>query len=451
MRFYLLALACSALLLASQALVELSALVSTRKLAQELDAANQRGDDIDQEMNRLRSAVIGKRSEDNTLAILARIEQAAATETNDGARQVKLLCAALSTYGLLVKSEPLSGPYLVNWANVRQILSKIECREEYTSGDASAVVALARKNDPTNISVTFAAAQLALWNGNRDQALDLFRTALELGTGASAQMEHYILQAISTPQDMLRVIPGRFPYVLRWSKLVLEGHPERQSEYRHVLATLQQGAISHSLEDLKSEQVSKEIVNDWLSGLSDLVADSATRQLLDQTIAQQISDRAADTRAWRDYLRQRSNYVNLSIVSGMRLNDTQPQKSALASWGRRGALSLDENFTSIGAYIAKDQSLHFLQLQAFNSKSHIDPAELHIRISDDNENWRELEVQPSVRKISTGARELLVFEFQGLQTRYLKVTFERPIRRAQFNAALPQLLTLYGNSMREEE
>ena len=73
-----------------------------------------------------------------------------------------------------------------------------------------------------------------------------------------------------------------------------------------------------------------------------------------------------------------------------------------------------------------------------------------MRISSDNQNWREPESEPVVRKLNGATRELLVFEYQGLEARYVKVTFERPVRREQFSAPLALILTLYGNSLREE-
>ena len=450
MRVYLLVLACAAVIVAAQATSELRGILLTRALSDKLDSANKIGDDVDQELAALSAAVVGHDWEQSSLEILARIKQASAVETTDGARQVKLLCGALAAYGALVKSEPTSGPYLINWANVRQMLSSIECREQLTSGNVSDVVALARKSDPTSVSVTFAAAQLALWDRKHSEALALFHAALELGTGASAQMERYILKAIRTPQDLLEVIPARFPHALRWSALVLEGHPERAIEYRQALAQLQQSAIARALEDLRSNQVSLEIVQNWLLALLDLAADSPTRQLLDRSLVQEASDRSADQRAFRDYLRDRSKYATLAQVVGLRLNDSQPQRGTLSGWGRRGALSFDQNFTSVGAFVGEQQSIHFIQLQAAKLDARIDPAEVHVRVSVDNQNWRDPETEPVVRRLNTPTRELVIFEFQGLVAPYIKVTFERPVRRATFNSPLAQMLTLYGNSLRED-
>ena len=448
MRAYLLLLACAAVALAGQASIELRAVLSTRALAEQLDRANQHGDNVDREIAELRAALVSNAAENNTLQTLARIEQSSATETSDGARQVKFLCSALSTYGELIQDEPLSGPYLVNWANVRQILSSTECREKLTSGEIAQVVALARKSDPTNVAVAFAAAQLALWEGKRQEALQLFRAALDLGTGASAQMERYIVRALRSPQDLMSVIPPRFPHVLRWSQLVLDGHPERRLEYREVLAKLQQSAVTRALEELRANQVGLEIVQKWLLALFDFAADTPTRQLLDRTLSEDLNDRTSDQRALRDYLRDRAQYASLEVVAGLRLNDSQPQRGVVSSWGRRGLLTLDENYTSAGVFVGDKQSVHFVQLQALKIGTRIDPAELHIRISNDNQNWRDPDVAPILRKISTPSRDLLVYEFQGLETRYLKVTFERALRRAQFGAPLPLLITLYGNSLR---
>ena len=449
MRVYLLALACTAVLAAVQATNELRGILMTRSLAAQLDATNQRGDDVEHELAALRAAVVGHASEKSSLQILARIEQASAVETSDGARQVKLLCAALSTYGSLVRVEPTNGAYLINWANIRQILSAFECREQLTNGNVAEVVALARKSDPTSVAVAFAAAQLALWSGKRPEALVLFHTALDLGTGASGQMERYMLRAVRAPQDLLAVVPMRFPHALRWSSLLLEGHPERALEYRQALAQLQQGAIARAIEDLRANQISLEIVQNWLLALLDLAADSPTRQLIDRTLVQEASDRSADQRAFRDYLRDRSQYATLASVVGLRLNDSQPQLGALAAWGRRGALSFDQNFTSVGAFVGDKQSIRFVQLQGFKLGSRLDPSELHVRVSADNQSWRDPEIEPIVRKFDGPTRELVVFEFQGLETRYLKVTFERPLRRAQFSAPLALMFTTYGNSLRE--
>ena len=50
-------------------------------------------------------------------------------------RRLQYFCRALGNLGLAVKRQPFDSSLLVAWANLRQLLSGIECKESFTSGD----------------------------------------------------------------------------------------------------------------------------------------------------------------------------------------------------------------------------------------------------------------------------------------------------------------------------
>lgn len=376
--------------------------------------------------------------------IFSLLNQEAAGATN-GAERVRLYCEALSEIGTALHSEPANASYLMNWANVRQILgSNVQCSLPYTSGSFEAAAQLALRNDPTNVNVLFAAAQLYEWAGKNEESLARLNRTLLLSTSLKPFQTEYISSRIRTPEDAEAIIPARFPQVANWSEHVQRLNPELFRNSRAVFEKLQLAAIEESRSEYKNGSVPPEIHKQRLLSLFACAASPEVRRRLDTELAsfsRYLGDEKLTT-----YLLERGALFEAEVLEATIDSDTRPLKSVLAAWGANPEVCLDDFYTSLGFYLPQGESPKLIELHGRRLDAQLAPTVLKVLVSDDNQNWSELEGNVTVSSAQFGDSKLVAIHPNSRYYKYWKINFSSSLRSRAFCNSAQRMLTVYRST-----
>lgn len=378
---------------------------------------------------------------------LALAEKSRGDQTDEMGERIRWYCRALSSFGQALKYRPQQSDYLMNWANVRQILGDLTCEEELTTGSYQDAIILALKSDPNNNAVLFSAGLLYLWADARGAAFELFKRLLTLGTTVSSAQEDYIFEQLRDPQELKLVVPPRFPQVGRWSRRLWALNPERKQAFRPVLAPLQLTALKRTQQELESGAIPGKLHLERLMGLWSVAATEKVRQELDRQLEHYYRIMGASELA--GYFKLRSQLEQLAVVKAVRYSDTRPLHGSLVRWNEIGRVNLDTFYQTIGFYLPEGSVLKLIELQAFKGDAAEVISQLKVLVSENNRDWVELgplEVTRSWHKV--GDQKLLALTPQSRYFKYWKIHYGSATRLNQFGAALDNLLNLYGRAPR---
>lgn len=371
-----------------------------------------------------------------------------ASETTNPAERVRLYCEALSEIGAAVRAEPANAAYLINWANIRQILGRsVECSLPYTGGEFEAAAHAALLKDPSNVNVLFASAQLFDWAGKSEESSKNLNRTLLLATSLKPFQAEYVASRLRTPRDVEAILPARFPQIAAWSERVQIANPDLFRVATPSFEKLQLAAIDDSLAEFKSGKLPGENHRQRLMSLFASAATSSVRRRLDAELAAYAREQGDEVLT--PYLMERGALFEAAVLDAAAGSDTRPLKSVLADWGGNPELCLDEFYASLGFYLPEGESPKLIELQGRRRDAQITPASLKILVSDDNQSWSELQGSVEISSVQFGDSKIVAIHPHSRYFKYWKINFSSSARTRSFCNSAQRMLTVYRSSPAE--
>ncbi|MBN8550541.1 MAG: hypothetical protein J0M12_14595 [Deltaproteobacteria bacterium] len=365
-----------------------------------------------------------------------------ASEETNPAQRMRLYCEALSEMGEALQSEPANATYLINWANVRQLLgNSVECSLPFTTGDYDAAAQRALRDDPANINVLFSAAQIYGWAGKDEESLRSLNRMLLLAVSPKPYQVEYIASRLRTPQDVQAVIPARFPQIAAWSARLQQEKPDLFRNSQSVLEKLQLAAIDAALAEYRAGQIAPNIYRQRLLSLPGVVASPVVRRRLDSELAS-FSKSIGDDQL-TPYLLKRGALDETAVLDASIASDTRPLKSVLTNWGSNADMCLDDFYGSIGFYLPVGSSPKLIELRGKRKDAVIPSNMIKVLVSDDNQTWAELEGSLVIGSITFGDTKIVTIEPNSRYFKYWKINFASSAHTRSFCNSAQELITVY--------
>ncbi len=373
---------------------------------------------------------------------LSKVYREIAADEKDQNSRIDNYCKSLSALGRALKYEPFRATYLVNWANTRQLLGRVVCKEEFTQGDFRSVSSLALKEDPTNVKVIYAAALVSLWAGDKDNALRLLNKALTFDVTISQAQETLIDSVIRSPEDLLAVVPKRFPQASRWSQLIRFSDPVRYKSMRAALGEIQTRAIELSGSEYDRGEIPGSLHLQRLLSIFGIESSGAAHKVLDEELGRYLARNGQKPAG--DYLDARSKLNELEIVRATIESDTRPAKSSLSGWGKGEKVAFDEFYRSVGFFLPEGQKVSLVQILGGIPAPTLPAQSVQLFVSDDNESWTEVTHGLEIFQYQVGGRPLVALRVREGDHRYWKIHFSSGERRVSLSASLDLLIRAFG-------
>jgi tetratricopeptide (TPR) repeat protein len=370
--------------------------------------------------------------------------------TNDW---IPLYCEALAAYGDAIRAEPQQARLLMQWANLRQILGSTACPAPYTAGDYKEALLKALEIDPTNTDAQYAAGLIFRWGGDIDTASQLFNSVLRYHPSLSTNQERQIYASIDSAERLTRIVPARFPQVLKASRYFLADPGAvstvavREPAFLASIEMLQLGALKESHEAYTAGLLPFSMHLQRLDALTDVAATTQIRQELDRRLAVLLV-RAGDA-GLAHYLEERQRLYELEVIPSSIAGDTRPLKSSLVEWGGAGSYFADEFYQSVGFFLAPQQGVRAVELRFGARPSQAFRNALRVYVSSDNRNWSEIEQRGAPQVFGLGSKHFVVLRVPTRGEPYWKVHFANASRERKLLTSLSEGLRVYGLSARQ--
>ncbi len=375
---------------------------------------------------------------------LARVYNSLALGEDNAQKKISYLCQSLSAIGAAVKHEPFNSRYLINWANLRQLLGGMACSEPYTTGAFGAVTQLALERNPTDTRVLYAAALVYYWDSNAARSRELLHQMLQLGGKLSAGQERFVYSTIESEGDVSAVVPARFPQVVVWSSAFRTIDLVRYNAFRGAFGNLEVQAVEASAGEYDRGRIPSELHQQRLLSLFGAESSEASRVTLDTEFSRfAVQQRQRDL---AEYLGERAKLRELTILRASLEGDTRPLRSSLSGWGLDEPTVFDEFYRSVGFYVPDGQELTYVQLASATGAEMPSRADVRLLASADNENWIDLTEELQMRSFLVAGAPLLVLRPKHAVFKYWKVQFASPERRGAFKNSLARLVRVFGVS-----
>lgn len=375
------------------------------------------------------------------IAAHAELRKAALKETDQN-RRLELLCSALSSVGKALYHQPHNSVYLVNWANLRQLVSaQHDCALPYTQGDFREAVAFALTADPTNASVLFSAALIRQWAGEAEIAWGLFKRVLLLGVSLPKAQVDYIALQIKDAASAEAIIPARFPQVATWTGLLQERQAEKAQVYSAVLEKLQTAALEASSKELEQGKIPTEVHVKRISSLLALGVANSVRQKVDRQLSQYLEGRGERVLAL--YLKERASLVEIDVNRAFLDNDTRPLKSVLGAWNDQHSFALDQFYGSVGFYVPGSIAPRLIEVHAYSEVPSFSPSFLKIMVSSDNQRWEDVQGEVELEKFLLANHTVVAIRSDVDLYKYWKIHFASSARTRNFSNPLDKLVRVY--------
>ncbi len=366
----------------------------------------------------------------------------AALKETDQNRRLELLCSALSEVGKALTHQPHNSVYLVNWANLRQLVSaKHDCALPYTRGDFREAVAFALNADPTNASVLFSAGLIRQWAGEPELAWGLFKQVLLLGVSLPRAQVDYIALQIKDAASAEAIIPARFPQIATWTGLLQERQPESAQIYAPVLEKLQTTALATSTQELEQSKIPTDVHIKRISALLAMGVANSVRQKIDRQLSQHLEARGERVLAL--YLKERASLVEIDVNRAFLDSDTRPLKSVLAAWNDQQTFALDQFYGSVGFFVPGATAPRLVELHAYSDVTSFSPSFLKIMVSSDNQRWEDVLGEVTLEKFLVANHTLVAIRSEVDLYKFWKIHFASSARTRNFSNPLNKLVRVY--------
>lgn len=375
----------------------------------------------------------------------AALQYSSGENAKDPSEQLKNFCAALSSAGKALVSRPYDARYLLSWASLRQLSGLTDCGLPFTGGSYEEALRKARESEPVDPSVLYQSAQILVWGGKRGEALHTMRAALQFDLVLTPPQQQFIGSIIRTPEDVRTVIPPRFPQVVKWSRL-LSGNQTRQSILRESLSSLQNEALDESRDDFRAGRIPGVVYLERLTSLYELSdLDDAVRRKTDEMAAEYLDRRGNGESV--AHLKARAALARLDVVRGVSPDDTRPLRGILSNWADPIGICADAYFQSIGFYLPVNQAVKMIEVESRGGGGRGDDGMFQLYVSDNNQEWRELNAEKAFADTSFRNTNTLVFKIPALRSKYWKVHFAGSKRAPSVCGSINLLLRVYGSAL----
>ncbi|MBX7136608.1 MAG: hypothetical protein K1X83_01400 [Oligoflexia bacterium] len=356
-----------------------------------------------------------------------------------------LLCQSLSAIGQALKLRPHDSEALAAWANIKQLLSGIECSLPLTSGDYRQALELAQNSDPTNTRVIYASAMISFWSGDTPRCDRLLKQVLEYDLHLSAGQQRFIAARISKSGAPQMIVPARYPQVQRWSEYFKQQLPEDFGALARQFGDLQLEALGRNQAEFDSGTISSELYFNRIMSSLDSFASDEVRRRADSALAGYFSRVADEEKA--EYFKLRASMPALQINRAAVFGDSRPEVGNLVLWNNNWLTPLDEFYSSVGFYLAEAQSVRLIELSARTDTTVPEASELQVFGSEDNYNWNQLQAGFTIKNLNiegTVRRSYIAIDVNSKPFKYWKVHFTLADRRRDFKGPLEALVNAYG-------
>ena len=366
-------------------------------------------------------------------------------DKTDNLKRVSLYCQSLSEFGLALKQRPFNSSYLLDWANVRQLLGKTTCKLPFTEGPYGDVIVLAKLRSPVDPSVHFSAGLLHYWGGMKSLALKDFRVFLEHAVFISSFQESYIVSVISNGKELEEVVPARFPQVVRWTSIFSERKQRQFTTYKNTFGKLQRLALKQLATDFESLKIPLEVYQQQLVALIDFVATDRTRKLHDLLISSFLE--RGYQREYSSFFSERSELDELQIIPTWMGTDRRVQKTQLNLWGRNELVFFDKTNTTIGFFLPNKQTVKRIELHGLKGGRALDPATIRVLASNDNQEWFDVDLAENPSSFVIAGRSIVGIPIIEGEFKYWKINFTGTSSK-QFSNYLSKIIRVFGLSAR---
>jgi hypothetical protein len=408
-----------------------------------------------------------------------------------GEARLEGLCEALGSLGHVLRLRPRGARYLVNWANLRQLLGTYKCKHLYTNGSFRKAVELALQSDPTQPAINYASGLILSWAGDHAQASTSFRQFLAFAVAPNQNQLDFITRYLvrrlivqetldaqafvsgsppaAATSPVLAIIPARFPQVLGLSTQLLERYPLVMERHVAALVELLEIALKRNQQERAALALGSELhrrnIERTLELIEALPAEyrwqrvgelrqqktrGDLRRVLDVIAAQTLQQEPGAQRdsLSKQYFARRSQSRELRVARGMLAADTRPAKGQLSTWGTGQRVALDNFHQSVGFRLATQQSLDWIEISVparSNAKALLDS--LSVWISADNETWRPAVLRNSPQVARFGSLQWIVLEPEVREAAFWKVNFRGAERTQELMLPLGTMLRAFGHSL----
>lgn len=367
----------------------------------------------------------------------------AAVREKDPDKRMHLLCEALQYSGAALSRRPRSGTLLVNWANMKQLLGDTyDCGRPFTQGDFRKSMQSAVEFEPANVGVLFSVGLLAQWAGDSQQALGMYRKALSLGDSLNSVQKDYIARQIVTGQDLLAVVPARFPQVIEWTRRLRSLRGELSQSLESSLDNLHQQALTLAEEEYSTSSIPRAMHEQRLFGLLSVGVSSQSRQKIDRLLSALFAERGSNPIS--EYLARRTQYSEVAVVRSFTDSDTRPARSPLVNWNHTGERFFDDFYSSVGFFVPDNYRISLIELQGRSETSSISLPLVKLFGSNDNQQWVALEGETRLESVKLGQRFVLAIYPPGDAFRYWKLNFGSSARTRTLGNELQDLIKVYS-------
>ena len=381
----------------------------------------------------------------NAHSRIAALAMQAAAKVKTFNEQRVFYCTALIEYEKAISSNPRNSRYIIAWSNVKQILQDVTCEGSLGLQEYKHAVEEAVRINPYDMDVLYSAGLISLWAKEKETALVYFNRMLNIGLSMPRERWEVVARQIEKPGDVSKLIPPRFPQIGDWSRFLLNQSDVLMTpDLMEELGVLQKQALKDVQIEIEKNGTPPEIYRKYLFSLLDAAADDQIRREIDERLIHIAATREVDR---ANFLKARANTQGLEIVRASLDHDLRAQKGVFLKWGSEDAVYFDSFHTSLGFYLADQQSVSLIELRSKKQPKRDISKLIEVYVSRDNEKWVKISSRIG-EPIKIFDYWSLPIELDGQDYQFFKVHFNSSARNNSFVDRLDRGLFAYGKSAR---
>jgi hypothetical protein len=361
-------------------------------------------------------------------------------------RRLEYFCRALANLSAALQRQPFDSKLLVSWANLRQLLSGIDCSEPLTKGDFEQVARYALTHDGTNAEVLFSSAQILLWAGKKEEAYKLLKSFLEFGLFVNERQYNFIERQLNRDLDISAIIPGHFPQIVEWSSRIRLKNQALFDQGKSVLTELQLEALLRNEAELKAGKIPTQLYFDRLTSLLEVASSSQVRKRIDVELSRYYGLQGQDK--LQRYLDSRRAYDSIQVNGAVITADTRPIKAPFINWLTLEPITLNHFYNSVGFYVPQGSAVKYIELVGAKDSSLISEVSLKLFVSEGNQQWSDITQEALISSFEMAGLPRVVFTVPDQTKRYWKINFSSASRDGRFTNRLSEMVQVYGREAR---
>ncbi|MCB0322665.1 MAG: hypothetical protein KDD69_03795 [Bdellovibrionales bacterium] len=372
------------------------------------------------------------------------------------AERPNAVCASLRDLRSAVQRSPQEAALHVAIADIEALapswrtLCEIDAAEPFTS--TSERLRWVQVLAPFSVTEQYLSAVVYLALGEKEDALDLLRKNQEINPYFSQAQREFTYRLIENEGQLQTALPKKYPEITYWIKHYARQQPAALERYGAVFLGALREAVTDLVARYRSGQLPVRPFGQYLKNIRHLPLVEADPGLI-ATLDQMLIDvyRAEGNAWWADVLRRQTSSTRIPILKTMLADDHAPGSRMLYGWTtdlETRSAALDEPSQSAGIFLPDGYLPDFLVLQTSESDGRLDPSELDLLGSRDNERFHPFLPRSTPSVGSVDGKATLLLELPPTDFRYFKIHYRGNAKRARFSAPLAELFELYGRPTR---